>query len=126
MTKQELINAVKEVTGGHLVSRKDIEAVRKANGLDVPRWIYNDRNVRWGRGKYDLSLVEEKLALAKAPRSKKATVSKKVTKLSKDEVVEQVGEDLAEFISEVTVEETVTRTPVSNKFKKFRAPAKEA
>ena len=54
--KKALVNALRTQYGA-TVTRKQVLAYTEQNGLDKPRWLFNNKNFRAGRGSYDLNKV---------------------------------------------------------------------
>lgn len=59
--KQSLVKGLNEKFG-NTVSRKQVMAYVSDNKLDKPRWLFNNKAFRAGRGTYDLSKVTGNLA----------------------------------------------------------------
>lgn len=54
--KKALVQALRD-KHGDIVTRKQVLAHTTANGLEKPRWLFNNKAFRAGRGSYDLSKV---------------------------------------------------------------------
>lgn len=54
--KKSLVTALR-TQYGDTVTRKQVLAYTDANSLEKPRWLFNNKNFRAGRGAYDLTKV---------------------------------------------------------------------